>query len=110
MRLSVQVAPECGGEDDRRTIEDAIRVRLPEVSFVPPADAGDVAVRWARHSAGCTVLVESSDGVAAVPLRADASLKARSEAAARVASLAAIGMGIDPFDRSSSPPGAARWG
>ena len=97
MRLALQVDSECGAEDGRRMIEEAILLRLPEVRFATRTIA-DVVVRWTPGSTGCVVLIESADGVAEVPLRAEASEEARSEAAARVAWLAAIGLGVDPFD------------
>ncbi|MFT6400324.1 MAG: hypothetical protein ACJAYU_005095, partial [Bradymonadia bacterium] len=98
MRLSLLVDAQCGTDEDRAKLEDSIRTRLPGVNFVKHPPGADVEVRWVPVGSSCAVEVESTDGIAEVPLRSDADDRARSEAASRVAWLAAIGMGIDPFD------------
>ena len=95
--LSLQIDPACADAAARDAFRRALSVRLPDAVLTNDSEDAEVVVRWTANAGECVVLVESDDGVGRVTLAADAPDEDRSEAVSRVAWLAAIGMGLDPF-------------
>lgn len=107
---TLDVSAACADDPAARALADAVAVRLPELRRT--SRGGDVAVSWRPAPSGeCAVTVISAEGEATVLQLAEyADGAAIEEAASRVAWLALVATGSDPFafepdpDDTTPPP------
>ena len=97
--------PDCGSWAHDGAIADAISLRLPELLRSWPPAEGDIHIAWVPGPDGCVVSVRSAQGeTTELPLEAEPSEASLIEASARIAWLALVATGADPFAAPEPEP------